>query len=228
MNTIKNQAPLFREVVFGLEDSLVSTLGSVTGIAAGTGNKYVVLLAGTVYVVVEAMSMVAGSFLSSRTQKEVEKHEILAEKLRLEQKPWERSGELNSFLSQKGMSEVEKSELVRIITKHTTWMMEEIAIHKLGIPVKSGEKPFINSIYMGISYVLGGMIPILPYTFLSMPFAMPASIGFTIFATACMGVLKAKVGGTSVLKNVIEVAGISSIVTLIGYLLGQFLSRLGV
>ena len=26
-----------REIVFGLEDSLVSTLGAITGIAAGTG-----------------------------------------------------------------------------------------------------------------------------------------------------------------------------------------------
>lgn len=61
-----------REIVFGLEDSFVSTLGAVTGIAAGTESTYVVILSGLVLVVVEALSMSAGSYLSSKTAMEVE------------------------------------------------------------------------------------------------------------------------------------------------------------
>ncbi len=62
-----------REIVFGLEDSLVSTLGAVTGIAAGTHNAYVVLLSGLVLVSVEAVSMAAGSYLSSKSAAGVER-----------------------------------------------------------------------------------------------------------------------------------------------------------
>lgn len=61
-----------REIIFGLEDSLVSTLGAVTGIAAGTQNSYVVILSGLVLVVVESISMSAGSYLSSKAAAEVE------------------------------------------------------------------------------------------------------------------------------------------------------------
>ncbi len=61
-----------REIVFGLEDSLVSTLGAVTGIAAGTHNSYVVILSGLVLIVVESISMSAGSYLSSKAAAEVE------------------------------------------------------------------------------------------------------------------------------------------------------------
>ena len=60
-----------REIVFGAEDSLVSTLGAITGIAAGTNNEFVVVLSGVVLIVVEALSMSAGSYLSSKSAREV-------------------------------------------------------------------------------------------------------------------------------------------------------------
>lgn len=55
-----------REIIFGLEDALVSTLGAVTGIAIGTGSQYVVILSGLVLIAAESMSMGAGSYLSSK------------------------------------------------------------------------------------------------------------------------------------------------------------------
>lgn len=62
-----------REIVFGLEDSLVSTLGAITGIAAGTGNQFVVILSGIVLIFVEALSMAAGSYLSAKSASEVQR-----------------------------------------------------------------------------------------------------------------------------------------------------------
>jgi len=61
-----------REVVFGLEDSLVSTVGAITGIAVGTDNQMVVILSGLVILAVEATSMGAGSYLSSKTTELIE------------------------------------------------------------------------------------------------------------------------------------------------------------
>lgn len=70
--TLKERIELnLREIIFGLEDSLVSTLGAVTGIAAGTGNAFVVILSGVVLIFVEALSMSAGSYLSAKSAAEV-------------------------------------------------------------------------------------------------------------------------------------------------------------
>lgn len=55
-----------REVIFGLEDGLVSTLGAVTGIAAGAQSTFIVILSGLVLIAVEATSMAAGSYLSNK------------------------------------------------------------------------------------------------------------------------------------------------------------------
>lgn len=61
-----------REIVLGYEDGSVSGLGVVTGVAAGTGSGFVVILTGTVVIVVEAFSMAAGTYLSSKSAGEVD------------------------------------------------------------------------------------------------------------------------------------------------------------
>jgi predicted membrane protein (TIGR00267 family) len=65
-------AESIREIIFGLEDSLVSTLGTLTGIAIGTRNAYIVILSGLVVVITEVLSMAAGSYLSSKSASETE------------------------------------------------------------------------------------------------------------------------------------------------------------
>jgi len=61
-----------REIIFGLEDSLVSTLGAITGIAVGAGSQYIVILSGLVLIAAEGMSMAAGSYLSSKSAAQAE------------------------------------------------------------------------------------------------------------------------------------------------------------
>lgn len=73
MRRRKGGVDSLREIVFGLEDSLVSTLGAVTGVAVGSANLEFVLLSGLVLVVVEAISMSAGSYLSTKSAYEAEK-----------------------------------------------------------------------------------------------------------------------------------------------------------
>ena len=71
----KLQKEYFQSAMFGFNDALVSTTGVIAGVAAGTGQKEVVILAGTVTILVEALSMGAGQYLSSRSAHQLEKTE---------------------------------------------------------------------------------------------------------------------------------------------------------
>ncbi len=53
-----------RSSLFGFEDALVSTTGMAIGISTGTNDTRFILLACTVTIIVEAISMGAGEFLS--------------------------------------------------------------------------------------------------------------------------------------------------------------------
>lgn len=63
-----------RNIVFGIEDGLVSTVGLISGIAAAGVPRGTIFLTGMVLIFVEAFSMAAGSLLSEHSAEEYIKH----------------------------------------------------------------------------------------------------------------------------------------------------------
>ncbi|OGZ15253.1 MAG: hypothetical protein A3H76_03150 [Candidatus Lloydbacteria bacterium RIFCSPLOWO2_02_FULL_54_12] len=66
---------LFRNFVFGVEDSLVSTVGLLSGVAAAGEPSKTIILAGVVLIFVEAFSMGIGSLLSDNSVRELDNKE---------------------------------------------------------------------------------------------------------------------------------------------------------
>lgn len=62
-----------RSIIFGFQDSLVSTTGVIAGVSAGTNHKELVILAGIVTVTVESLSMGAGQYMSEKTVHQLDK-----------------------------------------------------------------------------------------------------------------------------------------------------------
>lgn len=62
----------FRNFIFGVEDSLVSTVGLISGVAIAGVPKETIFLTGIVLIFVEAFSMSAGSFLSESSAEDYE------------------------------------------------------------------------------------------------------------------------------------------------------------
>ena len=65
---------ILRNLVFGTEDSLVSTVGFISGIAVASVDRRTILLSGIVLVCVEAFSMGLGSTLSEESVSEARAH----------------------------------------------------------------------------------------------------------------------------------------------------------
>ena len=81
---IESQARI-REFVFGIQDGLMSTLGLLTGVQGVTESTAVVIITGLTAMFSGAISMAAGSYLSSSAEKdifdkELRDAEVLAEK----------------------------------------------------------------------------------------------------------------------------------------------------
>jgi VIT1/CCC1 family predicted Fe2+/Mn2+ transporter len=66
----KNIDLYVRNIVFGVADSLVSTVGLLSGIDASGTSRQIIILTGVVYAFVEAFSMAVGSFLSEQSAEE--------------------------------------------------------------------------------------------------------------------------------------------------------------
>jgi VIT1/CCC1 family predicted Fe2+/Mn2+ transporter len=59
-----------RNIIFGVSDSLVSTVGLLSGIDASGTSRNIIILTGITYAFVEAFSMAVGSFLSEQSVEE--------------------------------------------------------------------------------------------------------------------------------------------------------------
>lgn len=69
---MKASALYMRTIVFGITDSLVSTVGLLAGIDVAGAPHKVLALTGIVYAFVEAFSMAVGNFLSEESAEEYE------------------------------------------------------------------------------------------------------------------------------------------------------------
>ena len=66
-----NRESYLRNFIFGVEDSLVSTVGLLAGIATAEISNQAILTTGLVLIVVEGFSMGVGSFLTEETTQEM-------------------------------------------------------------------------------------------------------------------------------------------------------------
>lgn len=67
---MKTSALYLRSIVFGMNDSLVSTVGFLAGISVAGVPTQTIILTGIVYALVEAFSMAMGDFLSEESAEE--------------------------------------------------------------------------------------------------------------------------------------------------------------
>lgn len=71
---MKTSALYLRTVIFGINDSLVSTVGFLAGISVAGVPRATIILTGIIYALVEAFSMAMGDFLSEESAEEYVSH----------------------------------------------------------------------------------------------------------------------------------------------------------
>lgn len=215
-----------RDIVFGLEDGMVSTLGVIIGIAEGSQSGFVVVLSGLVVIFVEALSMAAGTFLSAKSNKEVLEAKIRLEKREIEEKPDEEKRELIEIYKKHGLSDKEAHNVMQSVIKDKKMWLEEMKLHELGIADSQLENPKINAVFMWGSYVVAGFIPLSGFFFLPINFAVPLAVLFTIIALFIVGAGKTLVTKKSWFKSGLEMTAVALLAAALGFTIGKLVSYL--
>lgn len=213
-----------REIVFGMEDSLVSTLGAVTGIAAGTGNAFVVILSGIVLIFVEALSMTAGSYLSSKSAHEVFEMRKKQNTSRLLQEKVRDNTTLHELLTRKKLSKRDVNDVMNAFQKEQDLFVKELQRCEARYAPGTSTTPVKAAGVMGFFYLSGGLFPVLPYFFLDVQAAILPSVVLTGVVLFGLGVFKAKVAQGVWWKSGLEMTSISLTAALLGFLIGRAVS----
>lgn len=210
-----------RDAVFGTQDGLISTLGALTGIAAGTQSGEAVVIAGIVIVCVESLSMAAGSYLSSKAQREYLERLLREEEEEIAREPEKEREEIWHMYRARGFRDEEIEVIARRLMSDPKLLLEDMAYKELGICPASLEEPIGNSLVMGIAYVLGGLVPVVPYLVLPLHAAMAVSIAGTFLALFAFGGLKGRVVKQVWWRSGLEMLGIAGVAALLGFLIGR-------
>ncbi|HVL91619.1 MAG TPA: VIT1/CCC1 transporter family protein [Actinomycetota bacterium] len=173
-----------RAGVFGVNDGLVSNLSLVVGVAGGTGNAKIVLLAGVAGLLAGAFSMAAGEWISVRSQTELYEREVEVERGELEAFPEEEEEELALIFRAKGLSPDTAATVAREIMARPEVALETLTREELGFSPDDVASPWVASISSFLAFSLGAFVPVVPYLFATGAAAVWSSViasGLSLF-----------------------------------------------
>jgi VIT1/CCC1 family predicted Fe2+/Mn2+ transporter len=208
-----------REIIFGAEDGFVSTLGLVLGMAGATNDSRVVIIAGAVYVIAEAFSMAAGTYLASKAEKEFYQLKLDHEKWEIENIPDAERQEIRDIYGAKGIKGRLLEELVSKVTSNKRLWLRVMMEEELHI-FPSRIEPMRNSIAMFLTSLVAGLVPILPFVLLPPANSIAVSIILTLSALFATGALKGRFVEMDWKRSGMEMLIVGALAAAIGYGVG--------
>lgn len=211
----------FREIVFGLEDGMVSTLGAITGISIGSNSQYIIIMSGFVIIAVESVSMAIGAYLANRSVIEEEKMEIKQEKKEVIGKPRHERHELANYYRKQGWPATLADKMAQVASKNKKLFLEEMVSHELSLPMRIKDHSIASAFFIFVAYVLGGLVPLSPYFFLPIEIGMIYSIIATMLGLFVLGIWTTMITGQSWWKVGMRMILLGGVAIIVGWLVGQ-------
>ena len=209
-----------REFVFGIQDGLISTVGLLAGIQGATENRIVVIVTGLTAMFSGAISMATGSYLSSGAQKDIFDKEIAdAEKL-AEREPYLAAEGVLKALGEEGLSKEQSYRMVKALLAERNVFLRTFQEKVFGLGSAEINQPFKAALVMGFSFIVGAIVPILPYMAIAGAMALYLSVFLSALTLFVVGAFKGHLAGQSLMISGGKFFFIAVTAAGLGYLIG--------
>jgi vacuolar iron transporter family protein len=209
-----------RASVFGVNDGLVSNFSLVMGVAGGTDDGSIVLLAGIAGLVAGAFSMASGEWISVRSQRELYENELRIEREELAAFPEEERDELEMIYRAKGVSPRAAHELAENIMDRDDVALDTLAREELGLDPSKLGSPVVAAISSFLAFALGASLPVLPFLFSSGTAATVVAAVLSVLALFGVGAATSVFTGRHAGRAGLRMALIGAAVAAVTYLVG--------
>lgn len=216
-----------RELIFGAQDGLVSTVAVVSAVAGASGDRFFVLVAGMATALGGVFSMAAGEYLSSKSQREIFEAQIAGEREEVETRPGEAEAEVAYMFEEDGLPPDEAAHVAGIVATHPDVLLRTMVEKELSLHVdEHGGSPLQGALVIGLAFGLGALVPILPYVFLPVAIATWAAVAATGAVLFGIGVAKSRWTRRPALRSGLEIFVIGALAGIVGYFFGNVLPPL--
>ena len=192
-----------RAAVLGANDGIISTASLILGVAAASGAKADIMLAGVAGLVAGAMSMAAGEFVSVSSQADTERSDLDRETKELESDPAAEQEELTNIYIKRGLDR----ELAQRVARELM-AKDALGAHardELGISEITAARPVQAAITSAITFSSGAALPLLAVLLVPLQHLALTVAACSLVFLAMLGVVGARAGGAGILRPTIRV-----------------------
>jgi VIT1/CCC1 family predicted Fe2+/Mn2+ transporter len=217
-----------RDFVFGFGDGINTSLGIAAGVGGADVSSNIIILAALVGMFTGAKAMAVQNYLAVKAQRELLKSEIAKEEWEIENKPDIERQEIEDIYKAKGFSGKELEMIVnKIISDKKVWL-DTMLTEELKLNVEVVGNPLKSAFRMFGSFLIGGILPIIPFFFSHGYVPLLIAVGISLSTSFLVGAVKSKLANTSMLKGGLEMAGLGTGIALVGFGIGKELANLGI
>jgi vacuolar iron transporter family protein len=211
------------DFILGAQDGLVNVLGVVLGIAAATNDVRVVLVAGLATTFAESISMGAVAYTTTLADADLYQSEREREYRHIHEAPNLETKEIRDIYESKGFHGDLLDRIVKTITANKdVWVAVMMAEEHQLSPVD--RKTALRAAWVvGLSAIIGSLVPIAPFVFLPVSTSMWMSVLFTALVLFGIGAYKARMTVGRPMRSGLEMTVIGIVSAMAGYLVGVLL-----
>lgn len=196
---------IVRDVIIGMSDGLTVPFALTAGLSGVVHSNSFVITAGIAEIVAGSIAMGLGGFLSAKTEIEHYQTELEREYAEVERVPDQEKEEVKEVFADYGLSESLQTEIAEQLSLNKKLWVEFMMRFELGMEKPNPKRAKQSAFNIGISYVLGGFIPLLAYFFTDTPEkGLMISAIITIIALFVFGYVKTKLTGQKPLQGALK------------------------
>ena len=203
---------LISDIVIGMSDGLTVPFALAAGLSGAVDSNAIILTAGIAEITAGSIAMGLGGFLSGQTQVDHYKSELKREYEEVEQVPEIEKKEVMEIFKQYGFSEESQKLLADELSQNKDKWVEFMMKYELELEKPDEKRAAKSALNIGLSYIVGGMIPLLPYAFTDTPIeGLKYASVVTIICLFFFGYFKSKFTGQPVITGALKVVVIGAI-----------------
>lgn len=217
-----------REIVFGVQDGILTTLGIITGVGVAEGDRSAVFISGFLALLAGALSMGVGEYLGGKSEREVVQATIAMEKREMAADPQAEFAEQVAYYKLKGFSAQEAQMIVSRLAQHPDIYLYEMMRDEFGIDPRVAEDSGLRApMAMGLSFAGGSLLPILAFFLpVSMMWSTIVSLSLAVAGLFGVGAYAARTTERNPVAKGLEIVGLGCAVFILSYLAGHYIPPL--
>ena len=152
-----------RDVVIGMADGLTVPFALAAGLSAAVSDTSVIVTAGLAEIAAGAIAMGLGGYLAARTDAQHFESEFSREGWEIDNKREFELNEVRGVFTEYGLTGAALESVVTSITSDRKRWIDFMMRFELGLDRPDAKRAPISAATIAVSYLIGGLIPLLPY-----------------------------------------------------------------